>query len=66
MQFTKDDTQTGHDLILYGIIDGFDQSSTDAELAYARRDSAEPLSTSAICCLPPMRRARPPDQGPFA
>ena len=36
-QYSKDDNQTGHDLILYGITDGFDQSSTDAELAYALR-----------------------------
>ena len=37
-QFTKDDTQPSRNMILYGISDGFDQSSTGAELAYARRD----------------------------
>jgi TolB-like protein len=36
-EFTKDDNQAGHDVILYGITDGFTQSSTDAELAYAWR-----------------------------
>jgi adenylate cyclase len=36
-EYRKDDTGNSRDLILYGITDGFDQSSTDAELAYALR-----------------------------
>ena len=52
--YTKDDTQVEHDLMFYAIIDGFDQSSTDAELAM--HGVLDRTIDKRDCCLPPIRR----------